>query len=134
MSPLKEIIQEEVSKSFTKKKPNVYLNSGKGLENIDKESLFNIRKINELEQNSEILLAFYLKTFKPDTFWVAERTIYNCAIFLEDRMCIRNIEETTGWDKKPDYLMDFDWTEIEEAEAIFVEEKDSDDKIFKKFF
>lgn len=134
MSPLKEIIQEEVSKSFTKKKPNVYFNSGKGLENIDKESLFNIRKINELEQNSEILLAFYLKTFKPDTFWVAERTIYNCAIFLEDRMCIRNIEETTGWDKKPDYLMDFDWTEIEEAEAIFVEEKDSDDKIFKKFY
>lgn len=120
-----QIFFEEISK-IKFKKPTTFINKGKGLEGISKDVLVNIRNLNGIGQNEEIFIAFYHYVFKPETFWAAERSIYNCVIFLEDKICVRYVEETKGWDRSEDVIVDYYWDNIEEAESITTSTKDDD--------
>lgn len=136
MSTLKDIILKEIYNS-NPANPNdehIFVNSGQGLEGIDKESLSKIREINELDKSTDILIAFYDKNYNPGDFWAAARTNISCIIFLEDRICIRIIEETTGWDKAEDYKKEFYWKDIEEANSVFNVAKDANDENVENYY
>lgn len=114
--------------------PNIFVNSGQGLEGIKKESLFKIKEINELDKSTEILIAFYDYNYTAGDFWTAARTNISSLIFLEDRISLRIIEETTGWDKKENYEKDIYWHEIEEAKPILIEEKDINNEKVENYY
>lgn len=134
MSILKKIILEEINNSNLADSEYVYINSEGNLINIPKEYLFKIREINNIDKNTEILHARYFQHYNPGDFWQAARTGIWSTIFLEDRICIRQIVETTGWDKNPDYVNDILWDEIEEVEIVFAEVKDDNGKTEKEFY
>jgi len=111
----------------------VFFNQNGTLLNIQKEKLFKIREINNLERNTEILYARYFQFHKPGDFWEAARTITYSAIFLDDKFSIRHIIETTGWGKEPDSIIDIYWEEIEEAQVSYYDAKDENGKDIKEF-
>lgn len=134
MNTSTKIILQEIINGITPDNEYIFVNSNQGLEGISKEKLYKIREINGLNKDSEILLALYDQDFKPGDFWESARTYIWCTIFLEDRICVRKIEETTGWGKTPDFINDYYWVDIEEAESIYMEEKDNDGKNVKNFY
>jgi hypothetical protein len=133
MNTVENLILEEIVNIISSDKVYIFINSGKGLDGIPKEILYKIREINNIDKDIEILLALYDQDFVPGGFFESARTYIWCAIFLEDRFCVRNIEETTGWDKKNDFVSDFYWNDIEEVKAIYFEGKDANDKIVQNF-
>lgn len=131
---VKEIIINEINNNIIS--PNdseVFYNQDGILHNIPKDKLFKIREINNLDRNTEILYSRYYQFHKQGDFWEASRTVIFSTIFLEDRISIRQIIETTGWDKKPDYIIDIYWEEIEEVELIYYDAKDENGKDIKEY-
>ena len=118
MSIPRAIFLDEISK-IKYRKPNTFVNNGNGLVASSKDLLINIRNLNGIGQDEEIYIAFYHYVFTPSTFWNAERSHYNCVIFLDDRICVRSIEETTGWDRSDDYVEDFYWDAIDEVDSVW---------------
>lgn len=126
---VKDIIINEVNNNninLSNDPQMVFFNQNGVLLNITKDKLFKIREINGLDRNTEILYARYYQIFKQGDFWEASRTIIYSTIFLEDRISIRQIIETNGWDKKPDYVIDISWDEIDEVKVISFYENDED--------
>lgn len=125
---VKDIIINEINNNInlSNDPEMVFFNQNGVLLNIPKDKLFKIREINGLDRNTEILYARYYQVYKPGDFWEASRTVIYSTIFLEDRIQIRQIIETTGWDKKPDYVIDILWEEIDEVKVISFYENDED--------
>jgi len=129
---LRDIIIKEVAN--IKKGATTYINKGNGLEGIDKDLLFNVRKIHELEKQAEIYLAFVLRIHKPDSFFEAERTYYDSVVLLNEGISIRKIEDTKGWSKADDFKFDFLWSEIDEVQLGYKESSDDNGKKNLIFF
>lgn len=127
------IINEINNNTISSNYSEVFYNENGILTNIPKDKLFKIREINGLDKNTEILYARFYQFHSPGDFWEASRTVTFSTIFLEDRISIRQIIESTGWSKEPDYILDLYWEEIEEVEVIYYDAKDENGKIIKEY-
>ena len=127
------IINEIKNNTISSNYSEVFYNENGILVNIPKDKLFKIREINGLDKNTEILYARFYQFHSPGDFWEASRTVTFSTIFLEDRISIREIIESTGWSKEPDYVLDLYWEEIEEVEVIYYDVKDENGKVIKEY-
>ena len=127
------IINEIKNNTISSNYSEVFYNENGILVNIPKDKLFKIREINGLDKNTEILYARFYQFHSPGDFWEASRTVTFSTIFLEDRISIRQIIESTGWSKEPDYILDLYWEEIEEVEVIYYDVKDENGKVIKEY-
>lgn len=98
--------------------PNVYTNRGQGLENIDKAFLFKLRSFHQLSKDVEIYRAYSSQEFLEGGFFEAERTFYKSVLILEHGISLMVIEDTSGWAKAEDLLLDIPWGEIENVEVV----------------
>lgn len=123
----RDSILDLVSKSNLQHQ-NVYTNKGSGLENIDKALLFKIRKLHKISKEAEIFRAYSAQQFKPGSFFEAERTFYDSVLVLESGISMIKIEETTGWAKSEDLVIDLLWSDFDSLEVIKEKLKDDDGK------
>lgn len=105
--------------------PSVYTNKGNGLANIDKAFLYKLRSLHQLSKDVDVYRAYSSQEFSKGGFFEADRTYYKSVLILEGGLSLMVIEDTSGWGKADDLLLDIPWRDIENVEVVNqMEEKD----------
>ena len=128
MKTNREIIIAEINNRIKHDGECYFVNDGSGSDSFTTNHLNKIRRLYDITKNTEILYCYKVEFSTEGDFFTSARNYIYSVLILEDGIHFRKVIETTGWDKKPDFLEYISWDNIDDMDLWFNVDKDTQEK------
>lgn len=128
MKTNREIIIAEINNRINHDGECYFVNDGSGSDSFTTNHLNKIRRLYDITKNTEILYCYKVEFSTEGDFFTSARNYIYSVLILEDGIHFRKVIETTGWDKKPDFIEYISWDNIDDMDLWYNVDKDTQEK------